>query len=197
MKRCPECDREYDLSMSFCLDDGAELLYGPASMDEPATAVFGTTASRSVGKAAKTAIFQNRQGHDDPTSVIRSPKPEASNQGRFRALILVSTVVFAIILLGGFFSYRYFATANSQQIESIAVLPFVNESGDPDLEYLSDGMSESLMSSLSELPNLSVKSRSSAFRYKGSESDVRKIGSELKVQAVLNGHVTQRGDQLH
>lgn len=103
-------------------------------------------------------------------------------------LVLVLAVV-------GFFGYRYFAPAN-KQIESIAVMPFVNESGNADVEYLSDGMTETLINSLSQIPNLSVKARSSVFRYKGKEIDPKKIAAELNVQAILTGRVVQRGDQL-
>src|SRR4029079_15092893 len=78
----------------------------------------------------------------------------------------------------------------------IAVMPFVNEGGNPDLEYLSDGMTETLISSLSQLPNLSVKARSSVFRYKGKDTNAQTIGKELNVPAILNGRVIQRGDQL-
>ena len=86
--------------------------------------------------------------------------------------------------------------APAKQIESIAVMPFVNESGNADVEYLSDGMTETLISSLSQLPNLNVKARSSVFRYKGKEIDLQRIAQELKVQAILTGRVAQRGDQL-
>src|SRR6188768_4417166 len=55
MKRCPECGREYDLSMSFCLDDGTELLYGPASMDEPATAVLSESSVSAGGQFSESA----------------------------------------------------------------------------------------------------------------------------------------------
>jgi TolB-like protein/Tfp pilus assembly protein PilF len=75
-------------------------------------------------------------------------------------------------------------------------MPFVNESRNPELEYLSDGMTETLISSLSQLPNLNVKARSSVFRYKGKETNPQTIGKELNVQAILNGRVVQRGDQL-
>jgi len=75
-------------------------------------------------------------------------------------------------------------------------MPFVNASGNPDLEYLSDGMTETLIRSLSQLPNLNVKARSSVFRYKGRENDAKNIGKELGVPAILNGRFTQRGDQL-
>jgi len=81
-------------------------------------------------------------------------------------------------------------------IESIAVLPFQNASGNPDVEYLSDGMTESLINSLSKLPKLNVKARSSVFRYKGKEVEPQKIVEELNVQAILSGRVVQRGDDL-
>src|SRR5205823_3415327 len=99
-----------------------------------------------------------------------------------------------LLLVAGFFGYRYFAA--TKPIESIAVMPFVNESGNADVEYLSDGMTETLIRSLSQLPNLNVKARSSVFRYKGKDADANTIGKELGVQAILNGRVIQRGDQL-
>jgi TolB-like protein/Flp pilus assembly protein TadD len=99
-----------------------------------------------------------------------------------------------LLAVGGFFGYKYFGP--TKQIESIAVMPFVNESGNADLEYLSDGMTETLIKSLSQVPNLSVKSRSTVFYYKGKETSPKKIGEELGVQAVLLGRVGGRGDDL-
>ena len=75
-------------------------------------------------------------------------------------------------------------------------MPFVNESGNADIEYLSDGMTETLIKSLSGLPGLDVKPRSAVFRYKGKDADLPTVAKELNVQAVLNGRVAQRGDQL-
>ena len=100
-----------------------------------------------------------------------------------------------LLAVGGFFCYKYLF-APTKQIESIAVMPFVNESGNADVEYLSDGMTETLIKSLSNLPNLNVKPRSSVFRYKGKDTDLQTIAKELNVQAILNGRVVQRGDQL-
>ncbi|MDQ3751028.1 MAG: protein kinase, partial [Acidobacteriota bacterium] len=96
------------------------------------------------------------------------------------------------------FGYWFFGNrpSNLTNIESIAVMPFVNESGNADNEYLSDGMTESLISSLSQLPKLSVKARSSVFRYKGKDVNPQNIGNELDVQAVLLGRVIQRAEQL-
>ena len=107
----------------------------------------------------------------------------------------IAVGVSAILLISAIgFGYWYFSSGN--QIDSIAVMPFVNESGDKEVEYLSDGMTETLIGSLSKLPNLEVKPRSSVFRYKGKETDVKTIGKELNVQAILNGRVVQRGEQL-
>jgi TolB-like protein len=75
-------------------------------------------------------------------------------------------------------------------------MPFVNESVNADVEFLSDGMTETLINSLSQLPNLSVKARSTVFHYKKSGATSQQVGSELSVQAVLNGRVTQHADQL-
>jgi TolB-like protein/DNA-binding winged helix-turn-helix (wHTH) protein len=105
----------------------------------------------------------------------------------------ISVLMLAGIGVGYWFAFR---SANSSQIESIAVLPFVNESRNPELEYLSDGMTESLINSLSRLPKLSVKARSSVFRYKGKEVEPQRIASELSVQAILNGRVVQQGEEL-
>ncbi|MFQ5605818.1 MAG: FlgO family outer membrane protein [bacterium] len=98
----------------------------------------------------------------------------------------------ALLLLA---ALAYFGS-RSRPIESIAVMPFVNASGNDDVEYLSDGMTETLISSLSQLPKLNVKARSSVFRYKGREFDLQKIARELKVQAILTGRVVERGEQL-
>jgi serine/threonine protein kinase/Flp pilus assembly protein TadD len=111
----------------------------------------------------------------------------------------VFTVALAVLLLGalgfGYWFYNH-RSSTATQIESIAVLPFQNASGNPDVEYLSDGMTELLINSLSQLPKLNVKGRSSVFRYKGKEVEAQTIGADLNVQAVLMGRITQRGDEL-
>jgi serine/threonine protein kinase/Tfp pilus assembly protein PilF len=91
-------------------------------------------------------------------------------------------------------------TSRSQQpsksINSLAVLPFVNLSSDPEMEYLSDGIADTLINSLSQLRKLRVVPRSLTFRYKGREVDLQRVGSELDARAVLTGRVMQRGDTL-
>src|SRR4029453_9429390 len=86
--------------------------------------------------------------------------------------------------------------ARGSAIESIALLPFENESGDPNTEYLSDGITESLINNLSQLPSLRVSARSAVFRYKGSAPDPQRVGQDLRVRAVLSGRLLQRGDTL-
>ncbi len=99
--------------------------------------------------------------------------------------------------------YRFIASVNSvlperpqEAIESVAVLPFANDCADPDAEYLSDGITETLINNLSQIWNLRVVARSTVFRYKGKTADPQKAGSELSVRAVVSGRLLQRGSTL-
>jgi TolB-like protein len=109
-------------------------------------------------------------------------------------------VVLLILILAaasvGYWFYTH-RTSTTKQIESIAVLPFQNASGNADTEYLSDGISEALINSLTELQQLKVIARSTAFRYKGRDVDPQAVGRELNVRAVLMGRVRQMGDRLN
>ncbi len=109
------------------------------------------------------------------------------------ASIAVAAVVIAAAAMGASW---YLAPRAGQKIDSLAVLPFANATADPNTEYLSDGITENLISSLSQLPDLAVRSRSSVFRYKGKDVDPQAAASDLKVQAVVTGRVTLRGDSL-
>jgi TolB-like protein/Tfp pilus assembly protein PilF len=174
--------------MVFCLDDGTELLYGPASTDDPATAILHETAP--PGEAATRAQVHTT----DLTAVMPSGTVGVPQAKGFDKRLLFAPLAIAVVLIGGLFSFRY--ATQGKQIESIAVMPFVNDSGNPAVEYLSDGMTETLIKSLSQIPNLAVKSRSTVFYYKGKEVTPKKIGEELGVQAVLLGHVGGKGDDL-
>jgi adenylate cyclase len=116
---------------------------------------------------------------------------------RHRAWIYV-VIIAGAISVGVFFLGRYTHSKQSAGLpaKSIAVLPFDNQNRDPDTEYLSDGIPESIINSLSQLPNLKVMSRNSVFHYKGKDADAQAVAKELKVQAVLTGRMTQRGDGL-
>lgn len=110
----------------------------------------------------------------------------------------IPTLVVATLLLISLAAIAYFEffSKRSQAISSVAVLPFANQSGDPNIDYLSDGLSESIINNLSQLPGLKVISRGSAFKYKGKEIDPEQVARDLGVQAIVTGHVIQRGDQL-
>jgi TolB-like protein len=82
------------------------------------------------------------------------------------------------------------------KVSSIAVLPFVNATADANTEYLSDGLTESLISTLSQLPDLKVMARSTVFKFKGKEDDPQKIGQALQVSALLMGRITQHADNI-
>ena len=111
------------------------------------------------------------------------------------ALVAVLVLVAIIAGVAGLRAYLR-ARAAAAAIESIAVLPFVNQNNDPELEYRSDGLTESIMNSLAQLPNVRVIGRSSVFRYKGKEIDPLAAGRELGVRAVLTGRIMQHGDEL-
>jgi serine/threonine-protein kinase len=109
---------------------------------------------------------------------------------------LVVVIVAVLTILAAAASFLYWRNHTSTRIDSLAVLPFVNSSGSPDADYLSDGITESLMDSLSQLPSLKVMSHDAVFRYKGKNPDARAAGRELGVRAVLTGRIVQRGDNL-
>jgi len=113
-----------------------------------------------------------------------------------RKTATISAAAFMIVLAALATTWRYFVPHGGQKIDSLAVLPFANVTADPNSEYLSDGITESLISSLSQLPDLAVRSRSSVFRYKGKDVDVQKAGNDLGVSALVTGRVTQRGDTI-
>ena len=107
-------------------------------------------------------------------------------------------IALLVISIGAVALVAYYLRAGKGEvaIDSIAVLPFQNKSSDADTEYLSDGLAESLIYRLSQLPNLRVSPTSSVMRYKGKETDATRIGNELGVKAVMSGRIVQRGDNL-
>ncbi len=134
------------------------------------------------------------------TAPESAARPSISEHGLAGSLLFKRNILIAVAALlltaSGAAGYWFFTHSRNEVISSIAVLPFVNASGNSELEYLSDGMTDSLINSLSQLPNLSVKARSSVFHYKGTDVDPQKLAADLSVQAILSGRVVQRGDDL-
>lgn len=136
-----------------------------------------------------------------PVESVSASKPPTTSSAEYvvneikrhkRASLIIFMTILIAVAIG---TYFYYGKTN-KTINSIAVLPLVNASRDPEMEYLSDGISESLINSLSRLSALRVMARSTVFRFKGREADPQKVGRELGVDAVLTGRVVQRGDTL-
>ena len=121
---------------------------------------------------------------------------EVRRAGSSRRWLLYAALAAILVAIVGTSAYLYLGHGG-EAIDSIAVMPFVNVGGDPNTEYLSDGISESLINSLTPLPNLRVVPRNTTFRYKGKEVDAQKVGKDLNVRSILLGRVIQRGDNLN
>ena len=111
---------------------------------------------------------------------------------RGKLWVVLSACIIAIAAGGT----SYLRLGRTTHIDSIAVLPFTNGGGDANNEYLSDGVTESLIASLTHVPELKVKSRNSVFRYKGKDVDFKKVGNDLGVSALVSGRVVPRGDSI-
>jgi serine/threonine-protein kinase len=168
-----------------------------SAQPSPAT---GAAGLRPTPTDAETLI-------DSPAAETASPRtPVTSRIERFTDALkrrkAASAAALALLLCGGLVYFmltsgagRLFA-GRDKAIDSIAIMPLVNTGNDPNMEYLSDGITESLINSLSQLPNLKVMSRNSVFRYKGRETDALEVARQLGVRAVLTGRVMQQGDGL-
>jgi TolB-like protein/DNA-binding winged helix-turn-helix (wHTH) protein/Tfp pilus assembly protein PilF len=156
--------------------------------------------SEVIVQSARVTVVVEREERDEETG----EQSEHAVDGRERrlvgaairhkkavalALVLALAAVVAITRFGSF-------VESGRAVDSFAVLPFVNAGADPETEYLSDGITDSLIDRLSQAPGLRVMSHSSVFRYKGREVDPQSVGRELGVRAVLTGRVLVRGDSL-
>jgi len=162
--------------------------------------VTPTTTSNATDELSTREVASQTAGH----STIGSQSSMSSRASSAEYIVsgfkhhkLAAVITLLVFVAGATGLFLYVKARNTAvAITSIAVMPFVNESGNADIEYLSDGMTETLITSLSQVPGLNVKARSSVFRYKGKDTEPKTLGKELNVQAILNGRVAQRGDQL-
>ena len=152
--------------------------------------------------AAELQADLKRVKRDTETSGVPTFAPAKSwfeNLWRKPALLITGIVCFALLLTFALLPHSWrdqLLGSGSDHIHAIAVLPFVNVGADPNLEYLADGVTEGIISSLSRVPALRVMARSTVFTYKGRDINAQKVGKELNVDAVLMGRVAQRGDTL-
>jgi eukaryotic-like serine/threonine-protein kinase len=133
-------------------------------------------------------------GNAGPSSGSSSSKAAAQPRSRRTYMIAGAVAILLVAATAGVYLLR--SKSQASEVKSIAILPFVNATTDANNEYLSDGLTESLIGTLSQLPNLKVMARSTVFRYKGNLEDPQKIGNALQVNAVLMGRITQHGDQV-
>jgi serine/threonine protein kinase/Tfp pilus assembly protein PilF len=145
--------------------------------------------------AADMLADLKRLRRDSSSGKVSVPTEGAETGARTKGTWKWAVGAAAVLVLAaaGWFGWR---STGGDEISSVAVMPFANASGNPDTEYLSEGLQESLINDLSKLPKLSVMSRSSVRQYKGREVDPQTVAKDLKVEAVITGRVLQRGDQL-
>lgn len=162
---------------------------GSRHLPESERGTAGTSAE-SITAEVDGAL---RSGQARSTSSSAEYVPRAIAQHKRAAALLLVTLLLAIAGAAYFF---YFAKNGKAAIDSVAVLPFTNTGNDPNTEYLSDGISGSLINSLSQLPQLKVIAQSSTFKYKGKEIDLQEVANALGVQAIVTGRIVRLGDNL-
>ena len=158
---------------------------------DPSTATVPSCDQATVDTAPNSAL---------PTAEVDTTTTRPGVQPRIGRItgskLAVAGLAVAVLAMAGVGAYLLSRAGEQPAIGSIAVLPFVNVSADPNAEYLSDGITESIISALSQLPDLRVMSNNSVFRYKGRAADAQAAGRELGVRAVVAGRVVRRGDGL-
>ncbi|HEY6244384.1 MAG TPA: tetratricopeptide repeat protein [Pyrinomonadaceae bacterium] len=145
------------------------------------------TTEESLTNVEQTPLVPER-----PTLSLADPRKRRI--ARVSALLIAGLVVSTIIIL--LLVYNSRSRLSTKAIDSIAVLPFANQTNDPELDYLSDGITENLIDRLSQASHVKIIAHNSVAGYKGKEIDAREVGRVLGVQALLVGRVAQRGEQL-
>ncbi len=180
-------------------DAGARLEAPTAILGSPSPISSGASGDAATEGANTTNISPhvNRQVSFE-TNIAPAPTYSylhVQNRGvQGGKYLILALIALAIVMAAGFITLQYFR--RNSAIDSVAVLPFVNETVDPEAEYLSEGIAEGIINSLSQLPGLSVSSRNSVIRYKGREADAQMVGRELGVKAVLLGRISRQGNSL-
>src|SRR5262249_47965684 len=172
----------------------ARFNYGvPAELERIIRKCMEKQPERRYQSARELLVDLRNLKRDSDSGAIARGEVTAKPRSNLRRTVFAGTIV-AVALAVGFGWYTL--AGRGKAIDSIAVLPFVNANADPNIDYLSDGIPESIINSLSQLPNLKVMSRNSVFQYKGKDTNAQTVAKALKVQSVLTGRGTQRGDGL-
>ena len=181
----PDLPADFERIVSKALEKDRNLRYQTAAdlRSDLARLKRDLDSGRSSASVAAAAASSS--------AVVPAPAPAASSRKW-----LWGGIAAAVLLIAAAATYFLHGKAESDKVSSIAVLPFVNATSDSGNEYLSDGLTESLIGTLSEVPDLKVMARSTVFRFKGDQEDPRQIGEKLKVGAVLVGRITQHADEV-
>jgi eukaryotic-like serine/threonine-protein kinase len=164
----------------------------PASGTGPVAPVPSSASSQPVSAVSASVSGVSARAESATSGVAIAPAARAGSPLKY--WIATVAVLLIAAVAGGVWYAR--PRSSSVQVQSIAVIPFANIGGNTDTDFLSDGLTESLITSLAHVPDLKVKSRNSVFRYKGKDIDVQQVGKELTVDALLTGRVVQRGDTV-
>ncbi len=167
----------------------------PAELERTINKLLEKDRELRYQSAAELRADLKRLTRDAESSRSVAAMPAAADKSSRRKYGLSAAAGLLIVATAaGVYLLR--ARSNASQIGSIAVIPFVDPGGNADTDFLSDGLSEALIASLTHVPNLKVKSRNSVFRYKGKDVDVQQVGKDLTVDALLTGRVVQHGDTV-
>ena len=166
----------------------------PSELDRIINKALEKDRALRYQSAAEMLADLKRLRRDSSSARVEIAAEPSSPEKNKTLLWAIGGVVALALLAGAAFLWR--SRSGGEQITSVAVMPFVNASNDPNSEYLSDGITESLINNLSQLPNLTVMARSSVFRYKGRDVDPQTVAKDLKVQALVTGRIVEHGDQL-
>jgi TolB-like protein/Flp pilus assembly protein TadD len=193
MKRCPQCNRLEDDSLIFCRVDGSPLA---ETSNELETSLL-PQALTDPGRARSTGPTTALPLSDAPprTRELKDVSSPRRNVASTRNSLIAGAIGILVVTALGVGSYLKYGRSN-KQISSIAVMPFVNASGNKDIEYLSDGLTDSLIFRISQLPNLKVSPTSSVMRFKSTPKDLAEVARELDVDGVLTGRVMLVADNL-
>ena len=166
----------------------------PAELDRTINKALEKDRGLRYQSAAEMLADLKRMRRDSSSARVEVALEPSKPAKRKMVVSAAYAVVIVALLVGATFLWRN--RSDHREISSVAVMPFVNVSSDPNSEYLSDGITETLINNLSELPNLAVMTRSSVSRYKGRDLDPQTVAKDLKVEALVTGRIVQRGDEL-
>ena len=143
-------------------------------------------------KEMRAELLRLKRDTESTPVVVAQETPGKTLKSRKLWVVLAASLTVGLAAVAAW----YLRTGRSSQIDSLAVLPFTNVGGDASTDYLSDGITESLIDNLTHVPALKVRSRNSVFRYKGKDVDVQQAGNDLGVSALVSGRVVPRGDGI-